>query len=185
MSKTYAAGILPITWCDGIPLFLVGKDVRDASFSDFGGKMERYDRNDTIATACREFYEETMGTIVSIKQIRARVNPETSILLRGRTQNGNPYYMYVVEIPYIPYLRPAFHKMLGFFRSKNIQRMYVEKLDVQWVTLHMLRTMTKRSVFANTLDMHAETLTEIGNAPPSAWRYLCKKHADGFETMHG
>jgi len=180
MTRNYAAGILPITWVDGVPLFLVGEDVRDGSFSDFGGKMERYDRN-IIATACREFYEETLGCIFDIKQIRARLNPQTSIMLRGRTQNSNVYYMYITEVPYMPHLRGMFHKLLGFLRAKNIQKLYVEKTDVQWVTLDMLRTMTKRAVFANTLNMHLDTIVEIGTSTPQQWRDLCKKHAPMFD----
>jgi len=178
--KTYASGILPITWVDGVPLFLIGEDVRDGSYSDFGGKMERYDRN-IIATACREFYEESLGCVLDIKQIRARINPHTALMLRGRTQNANTYFMYVTEIPYMPHVRGVFKKLLGFFRAKNIQRLYVEKTDIRWVTLDMLRTMHKRSVFANTLSLHAQTIEEIGTSTPDQWRALCGKHAHTFE----
>lgn len=180
MIKNYAAGILPITWVDGVALFLVGEDVRDGSYSDFGGKMERYDRN-VIATACREFYEESLGCIVDIKQIRARITPQTSILLRGKTQNLNTYYMYITEVPYLPHLRSTFHKLIGFLRAKNINRMYVEKTDMQWVTLDMLRTMVKRSVFANTLNMHIDIIEEIGRSSPDQWKGICKRYAPTFE----
>jgi hypothetical protein len=178
--KTYASGILPVTWINGVALFLVGEDVRDSSFSDFGGKMERYDRN-IIATACREFYEETLGCIIDIKQMRARINPQTALMVRGRTQNQNSYFMYITEIPYIPHLRSTFHKLLGFFRAKNIQRMYVEKTDIQWVTLDMLKSMNKRSVFANTINMHMSTIEKIGTSSPSQWKNICKEHAASFE----
>lgn len=180
MTKNYAAGILPLTWVDGTAMFLVGEDVRDGSYSDFGGKMERYDRN-VIATACREFYEETLGCVVDIKQIRARLTPQTSILLRGRTQNSNVYYMYVTEVPYMPHLRSTFHKLLGFFRAKNINRMYVEKTDVQWVTLDMLKKMVKRSVFANTLSMNIDVIEQIASSSPDKWHDMCKKYSPAFE----
>ena len=52
--RHYAAGILPITWCGSTALFLVGKDVRDDSFSDFGGRVERVDENSPVSTAVRE-----------------------------------------------------------------------------------------------------------------------------------
>ena len=178
--KTYASGILPITWVNGTLLFLVGQDVRDGSYSDFGGKMERYDRN-IIATACREFYEESLGCILDIKQIRARINPQTTIMLRGKTQNANSYFMYITEIPYIPHVRSTFRKLVGFFRAKNIQRMYIEKTDVQWVTFDMLREIHKRSVFTNTLNLHADTIREIGASSPGKWRDICKRHATTFE----
>jgi hypothetical protein len=181
--RNYAAGILPITWNDGIPLFLVGKDVRDGSFSDFGGKSERYDRNDIISTACREFYEETLGAVLSIKQIRARLNPGTSIMLHGKTQNANAYYMYVTEVPYLPHLRNTFHKILEFLRSKNVQRLYVEKTDVQWVTLGMLKHIMKRKVFANTLDLNSEAIETIGNCTPDLWKDICERHASNFGRL--
>ena len=182
MTRNYVAGILPITYVDGVPMFLVGEDVRDGSYSDFGGKNERYDRN-VIATACREFYEESLGCVLDMKQIRARLNPSTAIMMRGRTQNANTYYMFVVEVPYMPHLRNVFLKMLGFFRVKNIQRMYVEKTNLQWVTLPMLKHIIKRSVFANTLNMHIEAIDEIGTSAPSQWKELCKKYGVGWDGV--
>lgn len=170
----YAAGILPITWKDGKPLFLVGKDIRDGTWSDFGGKVERFDRNDYIATACREFYEETYGCVTGIREIRSRIRPETTILLKSSTQNGHPYYMLLVEIAYVPHLRNAFHKALNFIKSRNIHRLYIEKTDVSWVTPDMLLTMPKRSVFANTVMRHREFFDAISSTTPSEWRAMCK-----------
>lgn len=179
VGKNYAAGILPISWVDGVPLFLVGRDIRDGTFSDFGGKRERYDRNE-LATASREFYEETLGTVVGQRQILMRLTPKTAILVPGRTQNGNPYHMYIVEVPYAPHVRSAFKKTAEFLRSKNVNRLYVEKLDVQWATLEMLRTMNKRSVFENTLNANARLIETIGSSTPEQWRDLCAEHALHF-----
>ena len=178
-SKNYAAGILPITWVDNVALFLVGRDIRDGTYSDFGGKRERYDRNE-VATASREFYEETLGTVVGQKQMLMRLTPKTSILVPGRTQNGNPYYMFVTEVPYVPYVRPAFRKMADFLRSKNVNRLYVEKLDVQWATLDMLKCMNKRSVFENTLNANSDLIDKIGLSTPDQWRTLCEEYAHQF-----
>lgn len=183
MPSHYAAGILPVTWHQGLCLFLVGKDVRDGSYSDFGGKCERYDRQDPVTTACREMYEETYGMVLGMKQLRARITPRTSIMLRSKTQSGCPYYMYVTQVPFLPHLRSSVSKMLGFLKSKNVQRMLVEKTDLQWVTLSMLKNMNKRSVFANTLDLHAQTLEEIAASSVESWRDICTKRSPHFEVI--
>ena len=178
----FAAGILPITWHEGVPLLLVGKDIRDnQSWSDFGGKAERIDRNDPIACAVREFYEETYGAVMCQKAMRLRMHSDTSILLRSHTQNGYPYFCYVVEVPFMPHLRNAFGKTLAFLRSKNL-RMYIEKTDVQWTTWAMLQELLKRQVFANTLETHRPFFETLERSTPDEWRALCAQHAARFDV---
>lgn len=173
----YAAGILPITWHDGQLLFLVGRDLRDG-FSDFGGKCERVDRGSSMHTAAREFYEETLGTVTSAKSVLQHMaSPENCMLLRSSTQNGYAYYMFVTEIPYMPHLRSSFRKVLRFLQATNVQRVYVEKTDVQWVTWEMLQTMPQRPVFANTLALHKETLDALAASSPSTWRAVDASHS--------
>lgn len=178
----YASGVLPITWHNGVLLFLVGKDVRDSSFSDFGGKCERYDRG-PVATACREMYEETCGMILGIKQLHARLTPRTAVMLKSSTQNNYSYFCYVTEIPYMPHARGAFAKVLDFLRSRNVHRLYVEKLDLQWVTLEMLMAMPKRSVFAETLQAHMPFFEMLSGSPASAWKDICARRAHTFDAI--
>jgi hypothetical protein len=64
----YSAGILPYTFDqNGKCLFLLGKD-NDNDWSDFGGRCEFKDRSDPINTATREFYEETLGAVLTIEE---------------------------------------------------------------------------------------------------------------------
>lgn len=169
----YAAGILPVTWHAGRLLFLVGQDVRDRSWSDFGGKCERADRNEPLNTACREFYEETYGCVVDHRALRQRLCAANCLMLRSRTQNNHPYYMYVVEVPYQPHLRNAFHKTLNFLRHKSLCKTLVEKTDVQWVSLDMLlgADLVKRQVFDTTVKLHAAVLARAAAGEP--WAQLC------------
>ena len=174
----FAAGILPVTWHRGTCLFLVGKDVRDQCWSDFGGKCERVDKGDPLNTATREFYEETYGVLVDAHALRRRLAPGVNcLLLRSRTQNGHPYHMYVVEVPYLPHVRNAFHKALGFLRHKNLHKLFVEKTDVQWLTWPELRAaaLIKRPVFACTVDHHAAMLERLASG--ADWRKLCAQSA--------
>lgn len=178
----YAAGIFPITYHDGKLLFLVGRDIRDNSYSDFGGKVERYDRNDTMTTACREFYEETYGCVIGSKSVRALLRPDMSILLRSSTQNGHPYFMYLVMVPYMSHLKNAFGKAVDFLRSRNIHRLYIEKTDIEWVTPAMLHTIPKRSVFATTLERHSKFFETLAETSSSNWKSLCLERAADFEV---
>ena len=186
----YAAGILPITWVDGTLFFLIGKELRDGAFADFGGKCERGDRNDPLTTAVREFVEETYGMVVDFRSLRQRLNPSNCLMLKSTTQNGNPYYMYLVEIAYMPHLRNVFLKALAFLRHKNLHKMYVEKTDVKWVTMDALFSseVLKRSVFAHTIDQHQHTLRAIAEKKDDRpWRDTCTTYSriHGFQGLHG
>lgn len=175
----YAAGILPVTWYRGKLLFLVGKDIRDGCWSDFGGKAERYDRQDTIATASREMYEETYGTVFGQRAIRSLCRPDSAVKLLSSTQNNHPYTMYVIQIPYISHLRNMFHKAVNFLKSRNVNRTYIEKTDIEWVTWNDLQTIQKRSVFANTIAKHAVFFDKLSKMPSSEWKNLClSRHFD-------
>lgn len=168
----YAAGILPITWVDGTPLFLLGKDQRDG-YSDFGGKSERVDRNNPMLTACREFYEETLGCVVSHKALfQTMTSPGSCITLKSSTQSNYEYWMYIVEIPYLPHLRSTFRKALRFLQSMPLQRMYIEKTDVQYVTWEQLCKINKRPVFRNTLELHRGIMDALATSTPHTWRTL-------------
>ena len=173
----YAASILPVSWHDGRVLFLVGQDVRDRCWSDFGGKCERVDKNDPLNTATREFYEETYGCVVDARALRHRLCGTNCLVLRSRTQNNHPYFMFVVEMPYYPHLRNAFHKALAFLRYKNLCKPYVEKTDVQWVSWDMLRgsELVKRSVFQATVQAHAGILERLAGG--ESWARLCAEQA--------
>lgn len=179
--KHYAAGILPITWYDDTALFLVGKDLRDDTYSDFGGKCERIDKNDALNTSVREFYEETLGMVVPAKALRQRMQPQNCLCLRSRTQNGHPYYMYVVEVAFMPHLRNAFHKTLAFLKYRNLHKVYVEKTDVRWVTWKTMSSdLPKRSVFAATIHQHRALLESVAMRRTS-WSEVCAEHAHTHE----
>jgi hypothetical protein len=184
MTLHYAAGILPVTWRDGERCFLVGRDARDAVWSDFGGKVEKADRGCPLSTAAREFYEETYGCVVGARALRQRLNGHNCLLLRSKTQNGHPYYMFVVEVPYMPHLRNTFLKVLNFMRFKNVQK-YVEKTDVRYVSWTTLQAaqFPKRTVFDHTVQAHRDVLRRVAAGEP--WRALCAELVDEFTSLGG
>lgn len=177
----YGAGILPICWIHGRLGILVGRDIRDGSWSDFGGKCEKIDR-DVAATAAREFWEETCGVLMDLKTARSLVSPGTCLSLRGATQNRHPYWEFVVEVPFVPHLRDAFAKQVAFLRHRNVHRAYVEKTDIMYVDLATVFSdaLPKRGVFAATIDVHRATLDRIAAAGPSGWQQLCLADQPNF-----
>jgi 8-oxo-dGTP pyrophosphatase MutT (NUDIX family) len=177
MMAHYASGILPMTWLGQQPYFLIGQDVRDGNWSDFGGKVERIDKGDVMNTACREFWEETYGLIIEDKVLRRRLSTNNTIMLRSLTQNRHQYFMFIAEFPYMPHLRSSFRNTVQFLRSGSACRFYVEKTDVKWVNLNELlcSDLPKRSVFQNTLNAHKDTLLAIASSGPQRFRDLCGK----------
>ena len=70
----YSAGVLPYTFDqNGKCFFLLGKD-NDNDWSDFGGRCEFKDHGDEKNTATREFYEETLGAVISIPDCLDKLN---------------------------------------------------------------------------------------------------------------
>lgn len=170
----YAAGVLPVCWIGTTMFFLVGRDARDDTWSDFAGKCEKVDR-DKESTAAREFWEESYGVLMDAKTMRARLVPGNYVELQGRTQNAHPYYCYLTEVPFIAHLRDAFRRHLAFMRQRNVHRMYLEKTDICYVDFDELfsEEFPKRSVFKDTLLKNKELLRAISEAGPTAFAKAC------------
>lgn len=178
LEEPYAAGILPIAFHNGKVYFLIGDDIRGTGYADFGGKAERkVDRSISLVTASREFYEETLGLSIGYNEIRARLEPTTSILVEGRTQNGNVYHMFITEVPWDPYLPRNVKRSTNYLRSRGVGRIHVEKKSVQWVTLEGLIKIHKRAVFESTLLQNHRIIYQIGRCSPEKWSELCLAYA--------
>lgn len=130
----YAAGILPYTFYCGKVYVLLGKDVRDNCWSDFGGKNELVDENRPVNTAMREFYEETCGIIVDIKSLRNRMSGN-HVVTESLTQNSKSYYMYAIEIPYNGSYRSIYRKLLVYMKHIKMFKKKIEKTDIRWVSV--------------------------------------------------
>jgi hypothetical protein len=164
MAQRYSAGILPYALVDNDMYLLIGKDIRDNTWSDFGGKSEEEDGNLPLNTAIREFYEESCGVVMDIKSIRNRMStPHNYILLQSHTQNGYPYYMYMVEVPYSNMYRSIFRKLLYFMKYKKIYKKHMEKTDIQWISLKSLlgKRVMLRGVFEYSIQRHLDTIEKL------------------------
>lgn len=160
----YSAGILPYTFDqNGNCYFLLGKD-NDNDWSDFGGRCEYKDNNDEKNTATREFYEETLGCVMSIQECLDKINTNP-VKIISRTLNGSPYYMYLIYIEQQNYSE-FFNKTASFLKyyyAHDAKTYYkvLEKNCIRWVSMDtilnclenkdFIKPITLRGVFYKTL----------------------------------
>ena len=160
--KTYSAGILPYTIRNNEIYYLLGRDWRDEGWSDFGGKSEENDTNDTIKTAMREFYEETMGSVLCKNELEYDAIKKLAYI-RSVTLNGSPYFMYFLFVKDMNY-PDFFHKIYDFLNQTNISHdKYLEKCEISWVSSYDMRNakVKLRNIFRRTISRSTEALHGI------------------------
>lgn len=181
--KKYSAGVLPFAVKNTTVYFLLGRDLpRDTNtgpWSDFGGRSEISDNGRWDYTASREFYEETIGSIMDINTIMSKMsNKKNFIKIKSTTLNGFPYYMYLIKIPYKDY-RQNFQSTLSFMKyisgtpenPSTISYKYFEKSDIQWISLDTVMESAHnddslyplRPVFKKTLALNSEVVKDFCN----------------------
>lgn len=152
--RQYSAGIIPYTIRNDQIYYLLGRDWRDEGWSDFGGKSEEGDKNRPIMTAVREFYEETMGSVLTYKSL---MNDMENIkeYITSTTLNGSPYYMYFLYVKDLDYIL-YFEKIYNFIKfTKGNESKYLEKCEIKWVSSKELKNINGgikfRNIFKKTL----------------------------------
>ena len=99
------------------------------------------------------------------------------ITLRGNTINQQPYFMYLVEVPYDPSLPTAFRNALHFVQQASMQKVYVEKVDVQYVTHDELMALQKRPGFEKTIASYPTFFDALHKSNVHTWRHTHIHHA--------
>lgn len=166
--KGYSAGILPFTIRNNQIYYLLGRDWRDEGWSDFGGKVEDKDSNSVIKTAIREFYEETMGSVMheqELVQLFDNHRTNTTRVVRSVTLNGSPYYMHFVFIQDDEYSK-YFNKIYNFLKySKFEDARYFEKCEIKWVSANDMNKsnpeLKLRNIFKRTLHRCQTNIQDI------------------------
>ena len=167
----YSAGILPYTFDqDAKCYFLLGKD-NENDWSDFVGRCEFKDKSEPLNTATREFYEETLGAVLTVQECinKITVNP---VKIISKTLNGSPYYMYLLYVDYQNYSE-SFNKTSNFLKyhynnEKRIINKVIEKNSIRWVSMDTILNclengqsnspISLRGVFHNTMLNSREQL---------------------------
>jgi len=161
----YSAGILPYTIRNNEIYYLLGRDWRDEGWSDFGGKVEDKDNNDTLNTAIREFYEETMGCVLSENEIKSKLKNNIPKNIKSVTLNGSPYYMYFIYINDENYQK-YFKKIYDFLVYSHIsETKYIEKCELVWIHSSELYIFNKnlkmRNIFKRTINRFQDHIQNI------------------------
>ena len=127
--------------------FLIGKGM-DGTWSDFGGKCDPSDKNNIKETAAREFYEESMGSVLSLGAIRnALKNPSNFTLINSSSLSGSRYYMFMLRVPIIPDVCidrfNKTHEFISYMTSRQGKSSpypyeYLEKTDIALISLDTL-----------------------------------------------
>ncbi len=150
-TKIYG-GVLPYAIKDRKILFLLGREVHNGRWSDFGGGVEKEDGS-LGATAAREAYEESMGLFTSSeKRLKKRIRHTPFV----ETSSGR---VYLLRIPHDPSLPILFRNFLTYLRQCKLRKAkgyyalggcptgYFEKDQVRWVPTKDLRSLKLRECF--------------------------------------
>jgi hypothetical protein len=159
MTTTYCAGILCYSVKNGSVYFLLGRDYTN-SWADLGGSQEPEDESIQY-TACREFYEESIGSVMDISSMLDRIKNK-HLKISDFTPSGLPYYMYVVKIPFFNY-RDTFKSSYYLLKYMNnngnpVHYKYTEKNDLQWLSLDDLESALKDSGNYNLRNAFKKTM---------------------------
>tara|TARA_B100000787_G_scaffold91472_1_gene67587 strand:- start:3737 stop:4186 length:450 start_codon:yes stop_codon:yes gene_type:complete len=131
----HSAGILPL-YQDHI---LLGKESR--GWSAFGGKSEEGET--PHETAIREFTEETAGIFGGVQ-----LDMTTSSLVKTVTPKGNPFFLYLIELPCISEVNSIFQEK----RKVTKNRREKEKKEIKWVEISKVKNLRLSTAFAADWD---------------------------------
>lgn len=122
-----AAGVLPYNRKYG---FLLGRETSDGSFSSFSGGREKEET--PLGCAAREFYEESMGLIMDEND--ARVALKDAIFFQHDISPGKQFRLYILEIPFCPYLVSEFKKRYAQLLQRRVDHSFLEMDEAIWVS---------------------------------------------------
>jgi hypothetical protein len=138
-----AAGILFFSQMpgsgDGDTVFLLGREQfyphwHDSDkWADFGGGVDVVDE-DVAATAAREAWEESMGTIHTYEVLLSRLrNGEASATFDIQaSDNAGCYRIYLLHVPYYDY-NMMLSRFRSYLRRHKIQILDAEKTAFEWI----------------------------------------------------
>ena len=169
----YSAGILLYSIHNHELYFLLGKDCKYNSWSDFGGKCDVEDGHDPLKTASREFFEETCGIFISQFHMY-KILKKHGLKIPCVSFKRNNYFMYALNMDHvIHYVHPLIFANSSSMYSNQMEMMnnillndvskYKEKNMIKWFTIDSILKNQKmfRSVFVNSLLKNMNIINEI------------------------
>lgn len=164
----YSAGILPYAIYDNNLYFLLGRDY-DQKWSDFGGRVEPNDKGDPEITAIREFYEESIGSVLDLDYIKKLMRQKKYKKIISKTNSGHDYHMYIIRIQYSEQIKVKFNSTKNFLNFiPYLDKKYKEKSDIRWVSIETIENSLEnkawillRNTFHNTFKNNIDELKKI------------------------
>jgi len=167
MNKTtsntnYSAGILLYRTKNNKKEFLLGKDVKYNSWSDFGGKNDSGDNKNPLNTAVREFYEETCGVIVNTYDMLNIINEKCN-RIQCLSYKKKLYFMYLVEYNTEMDLESMFHNQYVFLDKTDVCAKFKEKDEIKWFDIDTIVNNKSifRGVFFNSFTNNLEEICRV------------------------
>ena len=169
-SYTYCSGVLPYTNFNGNIYYLLGKSRRHGRLSTFSGKNDQLDQS-IEDTAAREFFEESLGSIMDRSMMLQLIRKEHTVRLESRTPRGMPCYTFVVEIPYRKHYSLVFSKVYAFLEASNIRRPeFLEMIDIKWVCARSMLTRVRKQWERNGVLVQPSEWQKLELiSPPRTW----------------
>jgi hypothetical protein len=154
----------------GDTLFLLGREQffqhwpDSEKWADFGGGVDVVDE-DITATAAREAWEESMGTIHTYEVLLNRLrNGEATVVVDIQANdNAGCYRVYLLRIPYFDY-NMMLSRFRAYLRKHKIQILDAEKTTLEWIdSRHLLYISShpESQGFATLRPNFAKTIVEI------------------------
>ena len=167
--NVYSAGVLLYMLQDNTLYFLLGKDCKYDSWSDFGGKTDDKDRRDPLKTASREFYEETCGVVFSMSKLFSILLKEGNVL-ECKSYKKNQYFMVLLKLPdkYIDKRDTIvdnfkYQNILINSKPSEVMRSFKEKSELRWFTLDEITNnkVKIRGVFLYSLMQNLDKIKDL------------------------
>lgn len=155
----YSAGVLICRKQENNIQFLLGRDSKYKTWSDFGGKNESIDKCCIHKTASREFFEESCGVIYDKLKINAILKDLTPYHCSSYTNND--YFMYVVYVNDTKDFVTDFSKIHNLIRNRSeISFKFLEKDCLRWFDYNYIMNNEHefRCVFYKSLIKHIDDI---------------------------
>lgn len=150
------AGILPIAIKNGVVHLLLGKETTSGRWSTFSGKQE--EGEDFMATALREFHEETSNTFPYVT--KDFLTEFQRSCLDSRTPTGKAIKLYLVDFSFCNQEQLSTE---NFTTNRRISTTDYEKekTELRWVSLDEVTKLRLRYCFFKDLP---KIIREINSA---------------------
>jgi 8-oxo-dGTP pyrophosphatase MutT (NUDIX family) len=130
MGRITGCGVLFYTIHNSQLYYLVGKEIYNKQYNDFGGG--RNHGESYIDCAARECFEETLGLLGSQMDIKNKLQYANRYLI------GNKYYVYLLRIPYNKHINREYRQLVHQYKAAKLSgqkfNYNIEMQEVRWVS---------------------------------------------------